>query len=802
MTIIGGADINGTTRTNDTRKFFRMGMPHYHNAEEPFSLLCGDSSGTQNKVIIGGGTSLGNAATDIIFNTAANDATTTGTTQMNISNSGLQIGSGARVTTINTSFSDNNTSLMTSAAINDRIESFGYTTNSGTVTQVSVGTGLDVSNATSTPSISLDLGELSDMTADVNSSEDELILLDSGDGRRKLISEIPLSAFNNDSGFVTSNTQLSTEQVQDIAGALVATGGTKTRITIDYDDTNNNMDFVVDDMNFSVSDITNATALTSGLASTDELVLSDAGVLKRMDVSVLQAYMQSNLSFTTNTNTQLSTEQVQDIVGAMFSSNTETNITATYQDSDGTIDLVANSGDITGVTAGTGLTGGGSSGGVTLNVVGGTGITANANDVAITAAQTGITSVKNTSLVVGRDNDNLINFGTDNEITFRAAGSNQIKIALNSMNPVSDNTIDLGNAFNKYRNAYFGLVDAENFRINGGQGSDGQVLTSTGSGVAWEDAAGGSGGESDASKPVVYMDSGFTDVNQTERTIPFDTEVLDPSGNASKGTDGHIKITDAGYYVVSYSIPINDDGSTLSDRTRVFAFMQTASNDAFSSNVATVAQSRSQVYTREASGGSGLSASFIYEHTANEYIRIRIDAQNNTNISTEVNQSQISIRKLSTAASDDKDFIIQCAEADQFISSTAGAGNANGFFPGYGDGERNTTQNSSGADIGFPIPKDCVLKEIYMSFGNSGSETNSSNQTVTIFKNRAASTTTFQYNASGSGGNQFSRSFTSFSGNGTTYSAGDTFNMRATGLSGYTNTQVGPVRIAVVFTET
>jgi len=43
---------------------------------------------------------------------------------------------------------------------------------------------------------------------------------------------------------------------------------------------------------------------------------------------------------TTDTNTQLSTEQVQDIVGAMFSSNTETRIAATYQDGDGTIDLV------------------------------------------------------------------------------------------------------------------------------------------------------------------------------------------------------------------------------------------------------------------------------------------------------------------------------------------------------------------------------------------------------------------------------------------------------------------------------
>tara|TARA_B100002051_G_scaffold275776_1_gene320934 strand:+ start:1242 stop:3989 length:2748 start_codon:yes stop_codon:yes gene_type:complete len=40
-------------------------------------------------------------------------------------------------------------------------------------------------------------------------------------------------------------------------------------------------------------------------------------------------------------NTQLTAEEVQDIVGAMFTGNTETNITATYEDSDGTIDLVS-----------------------------------------------------------------------------------------------------------------------------------------------------------------------------------------------------------------------------------------------------------------------------------------------------------------------------------------------------------------------------------------------------------------------------------------------------------------------------
>jgi hypothetical protein len=43
-------------------------------------------------------------------------------------------------------------------------------------------------------------------------------------------------------------------------------------------------------------------------------------------------------------NTQLTTEEVQDIVGGMFTGNTETGISATYEDSDGTIDLVVSGG--------------------------------------------------------------------------------------------------------------------------------------------------------------------------------------------------------------------------------------------------------------------------------------------------------------------------------------------------------------------------------------------------------------------------------------------------------------------------
>ena len=90
------------------------------------------------------------------------------------------------------------------------------------------------------------------------------------------------------------------------------------------------------------------------------------------------------------------------------------------------VSLSSASGDITGVTAGNGLTGGGTSGGVTLTVGAGDGITVNSGDVAITAAQTTITSVLNSSLVVGRDAHNQIKFSTDDQIIFRVGNADGV----------------------------------------------------------------------------------------------------------------------------------------------------------------------------------------------------------------------------------------------------------------------------------------------------------------------------------------------------------------------------------------
>jgi|TARA_R100001460_G_scaffold37162_1_gene71296 hypothetical protein len=84
------------------------------------------------------------------------------------------------------------------------------------------------------------------------------------------------------------------------------------------------------------------------------------------------------------------------------------------------------------------------------------------------AALTGVTSVLNTALVVGRDADNDIDFATDNTILFRADGADQIKLTNGALLPVTDDDIDLGSSSLQFKDGYFdGTLEADAITVGG-----------------------------------------------------------------------------------------------------------------------------------------------------------------------------------------------------------------------------------------------------------------------------------------------------------------------------------------------
>ena len=111
-------------------------------------------------------------------------------------------------------------------------------------------------------------------------------------------------------------------------------------------------------------------------------------------------------------------------------------------------------------------------------------ITVEGTAVLLAGAQTGITTDYSTSKKIGRDADNLIDFTTDNQVTFRVSANDGVvfkasgEIEATSLDISGDVDVD-------------GTLETDNLTVGGQQGSDGQVLTSTGSGVQWENAAGG-----------------------------------------------------------------------------------------------------------------------------------------------------------------------------------------------------------------------------------------------------------------------------------------------------------------------
>ena len=165
-------------------------------------------------------------------------------------------------------------------------------------------------------------------------------------------------------------------------------------------------------------------------------------------------------NFTSNSATKLATQQsIKAYVDGFDAATTEAGIAngdlILFLDAtDSSVTKKEGLDDLATLFAGAGLTAANS----VLAVGAGTGITVNANDVAVAGAQTSITSVLNTSLVLGRDADNDIDFTTDNTITLKTAGADQIKLTDGVLSPVTDSDVDLGTSSLYFKDAYIDSI--------------------------------------------------------------------------------------------------------------------------------------------------------------------------------------------------------------------------------------------------------------------------------------------------------------------------------------------------------